>query len=175
MVAVALACIHGWLSLTTFYTPADDRADGFRAIDRGIQIMERYVTADQPRFLLAPPRKLGHYVQGLTSVYLWGYTIASDSFPKVTPQQAARIEPGTTVVVIAEDRDAAATFDEVFAPYGLSGQVQGAERIDTRHGPLYLTFMEAGVRHPTNDDRPASQSGPQPPESHTAIPTPVRP
>jgi hypothetical protein len=160
LVAAALVCLHGWLSATA-YAPADDRADAFRAIDRGVRIIERYVVADEPRFLLTAPRKLGHYVRGLTSVYLWAYTIASDSFPRVTPQQAARIVPGTTVVVIAEDGDEATKFNEVFAPYGLSGRMLGSDHVDTSHGPLYLTFFEA---------RPVHSA-----DSQTASPTPERP
>jgi hypothetical protein len=146
MIAVAIACLHGWITTTNFYVPASDRADAFRAIDRAVGVMEYYITGTQPRFLLAPPRRLGHYIQGLTSVYLWGYTIVADGYPKVTADQAARISPGTTVVVIAEEDGIAATFDEVFAPHGLSGLVRGSERVETVHGPIYLTFLEARAR-----------------------------
>jgi len=143
-VATALVFLHGWLSATPYYYDRTmDRADGFDVIDRGVRIIERYVTVDRPRFLLAPPRKLGHYVQGLTSVYLWGYTIAADRFPSVTAKQAAEISPGLMVIVIAEDENAAAEFDNVFARYGFRGELKGAERLDTRHGPLYMTFLEA--------------------------------
>jgi hypothetical protein len=141
-VAAALVCLHGWLSATTFYIPVNDRADAFHAIDRGVRIMERYVTLNRPTFLLTPPKKLGHYVRGLTSVYLWGYTIVSDSFPNIIPEQAVQIRPGWKVVVISEEQDAAARFDDVFAPYGLRGRVRGSEHVDTAHGPLYLTFLE---------------------------------
>jgi hypothetical protein len=120
-----------------------DRADGFDVINCGVRIIERYVTVDRPRFLLAPPRKLGHYVRGLTSVYLWGYTIAADRFPNVTPKQAAEISPGLMVIVIAEDENVAAEFDNVFLRYGFRGELKGVERLDTRHGPLYMTFLEA--------------------------------
>jgi hypothetical protein len=145
-VAAAIACLHGWLTLTNAYMPTRDRADAFRAVDRAVGVMEYFVTDSQPRFLLTPPRKLGHYVQALTSVYLWGYTIASDRYPAVTANQAARIVPGATVVVIAEEDGAASGFDEVFAPYGLAGVVKGSERVETVHGPLYLTFLQAKSR-----------------------------
>ena len=141
-VATAIMFLHGWLSATPYYSRTMDRADGFDTIDRGVRIIERYVTVERPRFLLAPPRKLGHYVQGLTSVYLWGYTIAADRFPRVTPKQAAEISPGLMVIVIAEDENAAAEFDNVFAPYGFRGEVKGTERLETGQGPLYMTFLE---------------------------------
>ena len=142
-VATALVFLHGWLSATPYYGRAMDRADGFDVINCGVRIIERYVTVDRPRFLLAPPRKLGHYVRGLTSVYLWGYTIAADRFPNVTPKQAAEISPGLMVIVIAEDENVAAEFDNVFVRYGFRGELKGVERLDTRHGPLYMTFLEA--------------------------------
>ena len=166
-ILAALVCLHGWLSTTADYGPYPDRADGFRVIDRGLGIVDRYITAEQPRFLLAPPQKLGHYVQGLTSIYLWGYTIASDKFPVVAPEQARQIRAGTRVVVIAEQENAAAPFDEVFAPYGVSGHVMGSERLMTQHGPLYLTFLEA-VELGSGDP-------PQSADSQTASPTPDRP
>jgi hypothetical protein len=146
VLAGALVCLHGWITTTNFYAPAADRADAFRAIDRAVGIMEQYIGATQPRFLLTPPTRLGHYVQGLTSVYLWGYTIASDRYPEVTPDQAARITPGTVVIVIAERKGAADGFDEVFAPYGLTGILKGGDVVETEHGPLYLTFLEARAR-----------------------------
>jgi len=64
----------------------------------------------------------------------------------VTAEQAALIEPGAVVVVIAEQADAAGRFDEVFAPFGLRGVQRGAERVETVLGPLYLTFFEAKAR-----------------------------
>ena len=167
VIVAALISLHGWLSATTDFGPYPDRADGFQVINRGVGIVDRYITADQPRFLLTPPQKLGHYVQGLTSIYLWGYTIASDKFPEVRPEQARQIRAGTRVVVIAEQENAAAPFDQVFAPYGLSGRVMGSEQLTTRHGPLYLTFLEA-LEVPPAD---ASQSA----DSQTASPTPDRP
>jgi hypothetical protein len=142
-VATALVFLHGWLSATPYYGRKMDRAEGFHAIDRGVRIIERYVTVDRPRFLLAAPRKLGRYVEGLTSVYLHGFTIAADRFPSVTPKQAAEISSGLIVIVIAEDENAAAEFDNVFAPYGLRGEVKGTERLDTGQGPLFMTFLEA--------------------------------
>ena len=111
-----------------------------------MRAIDRYLSVSQPRFLLASPANLAQYVQGLTSVYLWGYTIASDRYPTVTAAQAKLIVPGTTVVVIAEYADAAASFDDVFAPFGLRGVRKGLERIDTVNGPLYLTFLEARAR-----------------------------
>jgi hypothetical protein len=166
-ILAALVCLHWWLSTTADYGLYPDRADGFRVIDRGLGIVDRYITAEQPRFLLAPSQKLGHYVQGLTSIYLWGYTIASDKFPVVAPEQARQIRAGTRVVVIAEQENAAAPFDEVFAPYGVSGHVMGSERLMTQHGPLYLTFLEA-VELGSGDP-------PQSADSQTASPTPDRP
>ena len=148
-VAAAIVCLHGWITLTNYYMPSSDRADAFRAIDRAVGVMEYYVGESQPRFLLASPRKLGHYVKGLTSVYLWGYTIVTDRYPAITAEQAARISPGTTIVVFAEDDGAAATFDQVFAPFDLAGVVKGSERVETVHGPLYLTFLEAKARPPS--------------------------
>jgi hypothetical protein len=142
-VATALVFLHGWLSAAPYYGRKMDRAEGFHAIDRGVRIIERYVTVDRPRFLLASPRKLGRYVEGLTSVYLHGFTIAADRFPRVTPKQAAEISPGLMVIVIAEDENAATEFDNVFAPYGFRGEVKGTERLDTGQGPLYMTFLEA--------------------------------
>jgi hypothetical protein len=144
-IVAALVCVHGWLPLTNVYLPGGDRAEAFRAIDRGVRIIERYAPREQPKFLLTPPKKLGHFVQGLTSVYLWGYTIASDRFPAVTPAQAALITPGILVIVISEEPDAAAPFDQVFAPYRLRGVRRGSERIDTARGPIYLTFVEAAA------------------------------
>jgi hypothetical protein len=96
MAAAAIICLHGWLTLTTYYMPSGDRADAFRAIDQAVGVMEHYITDSQPRFLLAPPHQLGHYVQGLTSVYLWAYTIVADRYPAITADQAKRIVPGTT-------------------------------------------------------------------------------
>ena len=157
VVLAALICLHGWLSTTTDYGPYPDRADGFRVIDRGLGIVDRYITAEQPRFLLAPPQKLGHYVQGLTSIYLWGYTIASNRFPEVAPEQARQIRDGTRVVVIAEQENAAAPFDEVFASYGVRGKVMGSEQLMTQHGPLYLTFLEA-IELPSGDRSQSSDS-----------------
>ena len=142
-ILAALVCLHGWLTMTTDFGPYPDRADGFHVINRGLGIVDRYITGEQPRFLLAPSQKLGHYVQGLTSIYLWGYTIASNKFPEVAPEQARQIRDGTRVVVIAEQENAAAPFDRVFAPYGVSGRVMANERLMTQHGPLYLTFLEA--------------------------------
>jgi hypothetical protein len=144
--AAAIFCLHGWLTLTNTYLPSRDRADVFQTVDRAVGFMEYFITDSQPRFLLTPPRKLGHYVQALTSVYLWGYTIASDRYPAVTAAQAALILPGATVVVISEEDGAASGFDEVFAPYGLSGAVKGSERVETIHGPLYLTVLYAKPR-----------------------------
>jgi hypothetical protein len=167
VIVAALISLHGWLSVTTDFGPYLDRADGFQVINRGIGMVDRYITADQPRFLLTPPQKLGHYVRGLTSVYLWGYTIASDKFPEVPPEQARQIRAGTRVVVIAEQENAAAPFDQVFAPYGLSGRVMGSEQLMTQHGPLYLTFLE--TREVPSGD--ASRSA----DSQTASPTPDRP
>jgi hypothetical protein len=141
--AVSIVCLHGWLAATPYYAGSPDRADGFRAIDEGVRAIEKYVCLDRPRFLLAPSRSLAHYMQGLTSVYLWGYTIASDSFPAVSARQAAEISPGLIAIVIADNDATAGQFDEVFKPYGLGGQVKGTERIETRHGPLFLTFLEA--------------------------------
>jgi len=166
-ILAALVCLHGWLSTTADYGPYPDRADGFRVIDRGLGVVDRYITEEQPRFLLAPPQKLGHYVQGLTSIYLWGYTIASQKFPDVAPEQARQIRGGTRVVVIAEQENAAAPFDEVFAPYGVRGNVMGHERLMTQHGPLYLTFLQA-IELPSAD---GSRSA----DSQTASPTPDRP
>ena len=60
--------------------------------------------------------------------------------------QAALIVPGATVIVIAEYADAAAHFDNVFARFGLRGVRKGSERIETKLGPLYLTFLEAKAR-----------------------------
>jgi len=142
LVAVTLVCLHGWLSATAWYARVDDRGDAFRAIDAGVRIIERYVTRDEPRFLLTSEGRLGHYIQGLTSVYLWGYTIASPDFLEITPQQVARIRPEHVVIVVDERRDTAAKFDEVFAPYRLRARVLGAEQVQTQHGPLYLTFVE---------------------------------
>jgi hypothetical protein len=167
VIVAALISLHGWLSATTDFGPYPDRADGFQVINRGVGIVDRYITADQPRFLLTPPQKLGHYVQGLTSIYLWGYTIASDKFPEVRPEQARQIRAGTRVVVIAEQENAAAPFDQVFAPYGLSGRVMGSEQLTTRHGPLYLTFLEALEVPPADPSQSA--------DSQTASPTPDRP
>jgi hypothetical protein len=162
-----LVCMHGWLSATTEYGPYPDRADGFQVISRGVGIVDRHITEYQPRFLLAPLQTLGHYVQGLTSIYLWGYTIATDQFPMIAPEQARQIRDGTRVVVIAEQEGAAAPFDEVFAPYRLRGRLLANEQLMTAHGLLYLTFLEA-VELPSND---ASQ----PADSQTASPTPDRP
>jgi hypothetical protein len=142
-IVVALVCLHGWLRATPEYGRSPDKVDGFQVIDRGIGVIDRYLTEEQPRFLLAPPQKLGHYVQGLTSVYLWGYSIATDRFPLIAPEQAKKIVPGTRVVVFSEQENAAAPFDDVFAPYGVRGRVMGSERLMTEHGPLYLTFLES--------------------------------
>jgi len=166
-IVAALVCLHGWLSTTSDFGPYPDRADGFHVINRGLGIVDRYITAEQPRFLLAPPQKLAHYVQGLTSIYLWGYTIASNKFPEIAPEQARQIRAGTRVVVIAEQENAAAPFDQVFAPYGVSGRVMGSEQLMTQHGPLYLTFLEA-MEVASAD---ASQSA----DSQAASPTPDRP
>jgi hypothetical protein len=160
VLAGTLVCLHGWITTTSFYAPAADRADAFRAIDRAVGIMEQYIGDTQPRFLLTPPGRLGHYVQGLTSVYLWGYTIVTDRYPTVTAEQAARIPPGATVIVISETDDAASGFDEVFAPHGLSGVVRGSNSVETVHGPLYLTFLEATAR-PASDA--AQAEGVRPP------------
>src|SRR4030095_11723478 len=112
--------------------------DSFEVITRGIGIVDRYVGESPPRFLLAPLPKLGHYVTGLTSVYLWGYSIVTDKFPTVTPEQAGRVPPGSRVVVIAEQENAAASFDQVFASYGVNGHLMGHERLLTAQGPIYL-------------------------------------
>ncbi|HEY1303417.1 MAG TPA: hypothetical protein VGF24_07720 [Vicinamibacterales bacterium] len=146
LIAVIVACLNGWMASTGLYALVGDRADGFDAIDRSVKAIDRYLSVSQPRFLLASPMKLSSYVTGLTSVYLWGYTIASDRYPTVTAAQAALIVPGTTVVVIAEYADAAKSFDDVFAPFGLRGVRKGSERIETQHGSLYLTFLEARAR-----------------------------
>jgi hypothetical protein len=167
VILAALVCLHGWLSTTSDYGPYPDRADGFQVINRGLGVVDRYITADQPRFLLASPQKLGHYVRGLTSIYLWGYTIASDKFPEIAPEQARQIRGGTRVVVIAEQENAAAPFDQVFAPYGVIGRVMGREQLMTQHGPLYLTFLEA-LEVASGEGSPSA-------DSQTASPTPDRP
>jgi hypothetical protein len=166
-ILAAVVCLHGSITTTPEYGPSPDKADGFQVINRGLGIVDRYITAEQPRFLLTPAPNLGHYIQGLTSVYLWGYTIATNTFPVVAPEQARRIRAGTRVVVIAEQEDAAAPFDAVFAPYGVSGHVMGNERLMTEHGPLYLTFLEAVDLGPGD----TSQSA----DSQAASPTPDRP
>jgi len=142
-IVVAIACVNGWLPLTSFYLPGGDRSDAFRAIDEGMRVIDRHLTVAQPRFLLASPTKLAHYIRGLTSVYLWGYTIVSERYPSVTAEQASLVTAGAIVVVIAEQPDAANTFDEVFAPFKLRGIPRGSESIVTDHGRLYLTFLEA--------------------------------
>lgn len=145
--AASIASLNVWISMTGFYYPGTHRADAFGAIDRGVSLVDRYVGSQRrPKFLLASPTKLALYVRGLTSVYLFGYTIVSEQFPRVTAEQAALIEPGAVVVVIAEQADAAGRFDEVFAPFGLRGVQRGAERVETVLGPLYLTFFEAKAR-----------------------------
>jgi hypothetical protein len=70
------------------------------------------------------------------------------------------------IVVIAEEENAAARFDEVFSPYGVSGRVIANEQLMTQYGPLYLTFLEAAEVPPSD--------GPQV-DSQTASPTPARP
>ena len=146
IIATVVACLNGWLQLTDYYYPKADRIEDFAVVDRGVAIVDRYLTGFQPRFLLASPTKLRLYVQSLTSVYLWGYTIVSPNYPEVTSAQAALIVPGATVIVIAEYADAAAHFDNVFARFGLRGVRKGSERIETKLGPLYLTFLEAKAR-----------------------------
>jgi hypothetical protein len=166
-VIVALVCVHGWLReirTTSAYGPPRDRIDGFHVIDRGIGVIDRYLTEAPPRFLLAPMPTLGHYVQGLTSVYLWGFSIGTDKFPVIAPEQAKRIAPGTRVVVFSEQENAAAPFDDVFAPYGVRGRVMGRERLMTAHGAIYLTFLESVER--TSGD--GSQSPPPPAAGPTA-------
>jgi hypothetical protein len=146
LIAVSIALVHGALSRSAYFTPVPDRADAFRAIDRGVRLIDSHLTTAQPRFLLAPSKRLGHYVNGLTSVYLWGYTIAADQFPVVTAAQAKLIVPETTVIVLADDPHAATSFDQVFAPYGIVGWPRGSERIETMHGPLYMTVFQAKAR-----------------------------
>jgi hypothetical protein len=143
VILTSLVLLNCWVPMSNLYAPRPDRADAFRAIDRGVRIIERYAPVIQPRFLLTPPGRLDKYIQGLTSVYLWGYTIASSDFPGLTPAQAATISPGVMVIVISERPDAAEPFDRVFAPYHLQGVHKGAERLDTALGPIYLTFLEA--------------------------------
>ena len=145
-IATVVMCLNGWLELSDYYYPKADRVANFAIVDRGVTIVDRYLTEHQPRFLLASPQKLALSVQSLTSVYLWGYTIVSPNYPKVTSAQAALIVPGTTVIVIAEYADAASSFDSVFAPFGLQGIRKASERIETKQGPLYLTFLEAKAR-----------------------------
>ena len=142
LVAVAIVGLHGWLSTSAWYSRVDDRADAFRAIDEGVRAIERHVSTQEPRFLLTREGPLAHYIQGLTSVYLWGYTIASQDFLAITPQEAARIAPGRIAIVVDERRETGGRFDHVFAPYGLRARVLGTTRVETRHGPLYLTFLE---------------------------------
>jgi len=145
--AAGIACLNVWISMTGFYSPGTHRADAFGAIDRSVGIIDRYVGPQRrPKLLLASPTKLALYVRGLASVYLFAYTIVSEQFPKVTAEQAALIDPGAVVVVIAEQADTAAVFDEVFAPFGLRGVRRGIERVETALGPLYLTFFEAKAR-----------------------------
>jgi hypothetical protein len=140
---ISVVLLNRWVPMSNLYPPRQDRADAFGAIDRGVRIIERYAPVAQPRFLLTPPGRLDKYIQGLTSVYLWGYTIASSDFPGLTPAQAATISPGAMVIVISERPDGAEPFDRVFAPYHLQGVHKGAERLDTALGPIYLTFLEA--------------------------------
>jgi len=142
LVALGIAALHGWLSLTSWYGRVDDRADAFRAIDDGVRVIERYVARDEPRFLLTREGGLGHYIQGLTSVYLWGFSIASQDFLDITPRQAAQVQGRRVVIVVDERPDTAAKFDEVFARYRLKARMLGAEQVATIHGPLYLTFLE---------------------------------
>lgn len=146
LIAVAIALVHGALSRTASFAPVTDRADAFRAIDRGVRLIDSHLTTAPPRFLLVPSKRIGHYVTGLTSVYLWGYTIASDRFPAVTAAQAKLIVPETTVIVLADEPHAATSFDQVFAPFGIVGSPRGSERIETMHGPLYMTFLQAKAR-----------------------------
>jgi hypothetical protein len=167
VIVTVFVCLQGWITASGIYGSSLEKADGFRVIDRGIAIVDRYITEAEPRFLLAPLPRLGHYAQGLTSVYLWGFTIATREFPIIPPDKARRIGTGMRIVVIAEQEGAAAPFNEVFAPYGVSGRVIGNEQLVTAQGPLYLTFLEA-IEVPSGD---GSQSA----DSQTASPTPERP
>jgi hypothetical protein len=139
-IACALACVQGAMPATYHADPT--RVDAFHAIDKGVSIIERYRTS-RPAFLLDVEGPLARYSRGLTSVYLWGYTIVGPEFPRITEQQAALVEPGMTVVIISNRQSTGSRFDEVFEPYGMAGAVLGRARIDTSRGALYLTVLRA--------------------------------
>jgi hypothetical protein len=110
-----------------------------------IRAIQPYDRDGALRFWYNSRDPLGGIFTAISSTHLWGLTLVSDEFPKLTgPQNSANIaaELGERIVILSARSDWQALADGTLAPLGLRAVALGHRRIQRGAVAFDLGFME---------------------------------